>query len=782
MGTGSRKAKVMILGEAPGYREDEEHTAFVGASGQLLREELARAGIDTRDCYISNVAKCRPPENRTPTVTEIKTCAGQYLVQELEAVDPDFVLLLGNSPLKALTGKSGITKHRGECIGEHPTFFPAFHPAYVLRQPQHTELFRSDMARFSRLIRGEPSSATKTKVRIVKSVSGLRRLREEVMAAPVISFDLETWQEAPMKKEGSMEWADDSVICTCSFTIEAGRSTVVPLWHVTEPWKDPLKVLRFLKPLLERKDAKYVAHNGKFDCRWLARWGIYVPQTFDTMLAAHILDENRAKGLKPLSQVLLGADAYNAGVDVANAYNEDLRKLCIYNGKDTDYTFRLYHIFRQQLVDQPRLARIFARLMMPASNLLTQVERGGMYASQEKLVEQLSVLEAEHARLRKRMCKYVPKHKRLAINFNSYPQVGEWLFGDLKLNPLKLTDGGANSTDEDTLLQLQNDHPAVPFLLKNRGVVKNLGYLRSWDRKRDERSRIHTNYKLFGAVTGRLSSEKPNLQQVPREGTMRTVFGAAPGYVFMEADYSQIELRVAAMLAGEPTLLRIFATGGDPHLTTASKVSGLTPEQVKKSDASGKTEYRKKAKPVNFGFLYGMGEQKFIDYARNNYGTLVTPEQAYAYRKAYFELYPKLLPWHDRQRRLVHRYQRVHSPIGRVRHLPDVLSGDRQVVAEAERQAINSPVQSFASDLMLLSMVQLSSLLRSGEARIVGTVHDAILFEVREDCVAKVAKVVKATMEDMRPVRKLFGARVTVPIEVEIKVGQWWGAGKVLNV
>lgn len=782
MGSGPKKAKVMILGEAPGYREDEEHRAFVGASGQLLREELKRAGIDPDSCYISNVAKCRPPDNRTPTKTELRACADEYLIRELEAVDPEFVLLLGNPALQVLTGKSGITKQRGSTFGESPTFFAAFHPAYVLRQPQHTELFRSDLARFARLVTGEASTSPRTKVKIIRSVSGLRRLIEELNSASVISYDLETWQSANMKKQGPMEWADDSRIVTISFTTRAGYSTVVPIDHVTEPWKDPLKVLRALKPSLERKDAKYVAHNGIFDCRWLARWGIFVNQTFDTMLAAHVLDENRPKGLKPLSQVLLGADAYNADVDVANAYNEDLRKLCIYNGIDTDMTYRLYEIFRQQLIEQPRVARIFARLMMPASNVLTQVVRGGMYVDQDRLSKQLEVLERKHLKLRKKMVKYVPVHKRAAINFNSYPQVGEWLFKDLLLNPLKQTDSGANSTDEETLLSLKGDHPAVDYLLQNRGVVKNLGYLRSWKDKLDDRSRIHTNYKLYGTVTGRISSEKPNLQQVPREGTMRTVFGAPPGWLFLEADYSQVELRVAAMLAGETTLLRIFATGGDAHLTTAAKTARMTPAQILASDATGKTEYRKKAKGVNFGFLYDMGAEKFIQYATMNFGWTPTLEEAEQYRRDYFMLYPKLRPWHDRQRRLVHRYQRVHSPIGRVRHLPDVLSGDRQVVAEAERQAINSPVQSFASDLMLLSMVQLSQRLRSGEARIVGTVHDAILFEVREDVVVPVAKTIKTVMEDMSPVKRLFGAEVTVPIVVEIKVGPYWGAGKVIDV
>lgn len=263
---------------------------------------------------------------------------------------------------------------------------------------------------------------------------------------------------------------------------------------------------------------------------------------------------------------------------------------------------------------------------------------------------------------------------------------------------------------------------------------------------------------------------------------MRTVFGASPGRVFLEADYSQVELRIAAMLAGETTLLRIFATGGDPHLTTAAEVAKMTPAMVQASDATGKTEYRKKAKGINFGFVYGMGEEKFVTYATMNYGWTPTPEEAHEYREAFFRLYPRLLPWHDRQRRLVHRYQQVHSPIGRVRHLPDVLSGDRQVAAEAERQAINSPVQSLASDLMLLSMVQLQGRLRPGDARIVGTVHDALLFDVREDAVPEVARTVKEVMEDMEPVKRLFGAEITVPIVVELKVGPYWGAGKVLDV
>lgn len=773
MGTGSKKSKVMILGEAPGFREDEEHAAFVGPSGQLLREELSKVGLDPKECYISNVVKCRPPENRTPNKTESKTCAGTYLVQELEKVDPDFVLILGNSPLQALVGRSGITKYRGQTYGEEPLLFPTFHPAYVLRSPQHLPTFKSDLARFARMVAGESSKAEPTKVRIVRSVAGLKRLIEELSHADVISYDIET--------TGLEEWRPDAKIVSISFTTEPGRATVVPLHHATQTWKDPDKVLRALKTSLERPDAKYIAQNGKFDCRWLASNGIFVRQTFDTMLAAHVLDENRAKGLKPLSQILLGVDAYDVGVDTTDCFNQDLRKLCIYNGKDTDYTFRLYDLFKSQLKEQPRLARIFARLMMPASNVLTQVESWGMHVDQVRLNAQFDATEAERIRVDAKMRKCVPKHKRQAINFNSPQQVGEWLFKDLGLPVLGLTATGNPGTAESILLQLRDRHKAVAWLLELRGLVKNLGYLKSWMEKTDERSRIHTNYKLFGTVTGRLSSEKPNLQQVPREGTMRTCFGVPEGYSFLEADYSQVELRIAAMLAHESTLLRIFATGGDPHLTTAAEISGLTPQQVLESDAAGGTEHRKKAKPVNFGFLYGMGEPKFIIYARDNYGVVVSEAEAHEYRERYFRLYPNLLKWHDRQRRLVRRYGQVHSAIGRVRHLPDIYSADRQVAAEAERQAINSPVQSLASDLMLMSAIRLSKILPGSKAKIVMSVHDALGFQVRDDYVEEAVPIIRSTMEDMTPMRRLFGARINVPIVVEIKVGTHWGAGKVVS-
>ena len=195
MGSGSKKAKLMIVGEAPGAREDEEHAAFVGQAGQLLDEMLREAGLKRSQFYITNSSKCRPPDNRTPERSEIKVCSSTYLTRELEKVRPDLVLLLGNSALQACLGRSGITRYRGQ-LYDGPgdvRFFPTFHPAAVLRNPKYGPDVRADLRRFARLARGEDRDANlDTRVQVVKSKAQLRRFIEVASRQPVIAWDLET--------------------------------------------------------------------------------------------------------------------------------------------------------------------------------------------------------------------------------------------------------------------------------------------------------------------------------------------------------------------------------------------------------------------------------------------------------------------------------------------------------------------------------------------------------------------------------------------------------------
>jgi uracil-DNA glycosylase family 4 len=715
MGSGQLDANVMIVGEAPGAREDDEHKAFVGPAGKLLDQCLKEfARLDRAEAYVTNVAKCRPPDNRTPDRKEIKVCVDAYLHQEITNVRPEFMLLLGNSALQGIAGKSGITKRHGEVYdmafasedGEpfNVKVMATIHPAAVLRNPKWAGAFGMDLQRFGRMTRGEETSPT-TNVKIIRTKSHLRWLLDKLMHADVISWDIETYTfpvAPPYVRTNFQEWwGDGSTVASIAFSWEVGHSATIPLHHIASPWLDNADaVLRVLKPALERSDCKYVAHNGKFDARWMAAKGVTVPQTFDTMLASHMLEENRAKSLKPLSRTILGADAYDVGEELRNAREMPIRRLCIYNGKDTDYTLRLYHEFRPQLIAEPRVARVFAGLMMPASRALVDIERTGVYIDPERWRERHDIAQENVAKLYRYMNQWVPEDIR-PINLNSPQQVARWFFDHLGLPILETTKTGNPSTREGVLLHLVDQHVAPKALMKYRKWAKYLStyILPWWFEHRDQNGRIHSTYKLFGTVTGRMSGEG-GIQQVPRDPFIRSIVGAPPGWTFLQGDYSQIELRVAAMLANERRMLRQFANGEDIHLIRATRMTGKLPGEVTK-------EERKKAKPVSFGFLYGMGEGKFVTYAFENYGVIYTDEEAYVAREAFFEDYPALRPWHDRQRRLAKRYHRVNSPIGRVRHLPDILSQDKDVRGDAERQAINSPVQSLASDLMLISLITL---------------------------------------------------------------------------
>jgi uracil-DNA glycosylase family 4 len=771
MGSGTRKARIMVVGEAPGEREDESHRAFVGASGRLLRDSLRQVGIDPdKECYITNAAKCRPPENRTPDWSEIKTCRDAYFWQELEAVDPDFLLLLGNSALRAATGRSRITANRGSTFDVRgKTALATFHPAYVLRSPYHGSAYRADIAKLARLVRGESASQkSKTRVKVIRSRSQLKWLRTQLLTHDEVSLDLETNYHEKVQEYRESD-PGGRIVCI-GFSWKEGEGVVLPLHHPESPWKDPDATLRVLKPALEREGIKLIGHNFQFDARWLAAKGrIFIKQTFCTMLGAHMLDENRLKGLEPLAEIELGVEPYKISVGKIGAHNVKLSKLVLYQAQDTDYTLRLYHREKKQMKEELRIARVFAKLMMPASNAIVPVQIGGVWIDPDRYRKRLKQTIRKRDKVEAELRKSCGD-----INLRSPQQVAKWLFGPedqggLQLPIIERTKKNAPSTKETVILTLARQSPELRKLLEYRKWETKYirTYFKQWSRV-DENNRFHPEYKLFGTVTGRLSGD---FQQVPRDPFMRSIVGAPPGWLFVDADYSQIELRLAAWIANERQLLRLFAMGEDAHLNTAVAITGKRPQDIT-------PEERANGKHANFGFLYGMGAKKFVEYCWEHFEKVITLEEAQIYYDTYHRTYPALRRWHDRQRRLVHRYQRVHSPIGRVRHLPTVQSSERGVRSEAERQAINSPVQSLASDFMLLSLVRLSDGLPSHAARVVGTVHDSILFEVREGFEEELVPYIHDTMVDLEWPRKKFGLDLNVPLVVDIKVGKHWGEGE----
>lgn len=776
MGDGPVPSTVMVVGEAPGFREDEISKPFAGKAGQYLDHVLAEVGVPRESVYISNAVKCRPPENRTPSKSEIKACNG-YLQSELKVVQPEHILVLGNVALEAVLGQKGIMRVRGTVKDWNGyKVLPTLHPAAILRNPGWEPLFKSDLQLLARSVAGT-NELPETKVWVVRSSKSLRVFLKKLRSVNTpIAFDVETWGPGP---NGGLEvWHPDGIILTASFTWESGVSYVVLLEHPDQEWDMPIStVYQSLNVALEGK--KMVGHNAKFDMKWMSKKGVKLKSSFDTLLAAHLLDENRPNGLKSLSRMLLGADEYEEKISFKTPHH--LGSLAIYNGKDTDYTFRLYLRFREELKKQSRLLRLFKLLTMPACNSFTEIEMHGFPVDIPRLKERHNEILNHIEDVRQKLISYIPEDLRPpSINFRSPIFLGWYFFELLELPILVVSPKSQRpSTAEAVLLKLKHRHPSVELLMELRKWMKyESTYTRNWmARVRGARKpRIYTAYNISGTVTGRLSSD---MQQVPRDILIRSIIGFSPEAQqrrkakgaeerrFVEADFSQIELRLAAMFSRDPALTKAFKSGDDPHRETAAAVSGKAPEKITK-------EERKMAKAVNFGFLYGMGAKKFRVYADEKYGVKVSDEEARAYRKAFFNKYKALLPWHDRQRRLVRNLEHVTSPIGRIRHLPNIQSEDEGLQAQAEREAINSPVQGLASDLTVLSMVLLHERLDSTRGRIIGNVHDAVLFEIDDSYVAEATEIIRETMEHL-PLKRYFGFVPTVPIHVDITVSDHWG-------
>lgn len=795
-----------------------------GRTYRELCEYFDQAGIDHNQVMWLSALKCRT-YSLDPTKTDQKTCS-LYLRAEFAKDDYDFVLCLGAEAWFAASGWADITKNRGklfDVIEGNGVIFPTISPSAVSRNPGLRGGFIADLQYFARLTRGEddrPAHHDNTgHVTVVRTRDGLRDMLSHVRRSWAASYDIET--------TGGSEHDTEARVVSIAVTVVEGpdMSTAhtynVPLFH-PESWFRTAweRVLTAITKAL-RRCPRRIAHNAKYDTKWMQHFtGVeeFVP-TFDTICAAALLDENRPKGLKPLGQMLLGAEPW--GIDTKNLLDTPLDQVLEYNGLDTWHTLRLYFVLKQHLLEQPRLARFFKHLMMPLVQELCYVERRGVYVDREQVAINWGIVKGKLETIHDALDEFVPEEhpfivrnkrtgeiKSFGVNWNASNFARWFLYEHLGLPVLqrgKTKDDGSPgdpSMAEALLADLadtaEEGSPGkrVASLLVER--VKwnkfDTAFFAPWSEQIDENSRMHSTFKPWGTVTGRLSSGKEdaekitgkaqirgvNLQQVPRGELTRGVFGAPPGSFFVEFDYSQVELRVAAFLARETTMLYLYATGQDIHTTMAMRMTGK-PWHGGKCDCGGCVtgDERKKAKAVNFGFLYGMGWRKFVMTAWENYGVRVTEDEAVAFRKAFFDQFPILPKWHNRQRALAHKYGRVETPMGRVRHLPDIYSPDQGVQSEAERQAINSPVQGFASDMCALSLVLLARRFRREGVRAypIGSVHDAVNWEIHGDDLDYALPIIKHTMENL-PLEQLFNVNVDVPIVADCKVGTRWGAAK----
>lgn len=509
---------------------------------------------------------------------------------------------------------------------------------------------------------------------------------------------------------------------------------------------------------LKKSKAKLVWQNGKFDTLFIdIKMDMMLPISEDVMLMGTAYDLADKHGLKYMAQKYLHVedwdikkkDKLSGAGDVVEPY---LRL-------DLKYTWELYLHLLSIMDDSHK--KIYKKLLLPAYRAYRDVEKNGIYMD----MDEYEIVKEKYRRIQDE--KLASLRKKYDINWNSPQQKQEVLFNPDKedLPVIKKTPAGKPSADASVLKRLANQGHKLPNMILEYTDANTLNkmFLNRWGDDASYDGRIHPSFNLTNVVSGRTSCNNPNLQQVPRTKDVRALFTATEGRVFFEADYSQLELRIAAHYAKEPTMLRIYREGGDIHTETARVLTGGR-EPTK--------DERSKAKAVNFGFLYGMLAKKFVTYAYDSYGVTFTQKEAEAYRNAFFAKYSRLLPWHKKQEELCEMLGGVYNLFGRFRKLPKIYSDNKWDRLSAVRRAINTPVQGTGSDILLGAMVEVHKELSPYGLQVCGTIHDSIVGEFNIEDEEWIVPEIKRIMSHPK-IMDTFGVALDVSLEADVGVGPW---------
>ena len=591
-------------------------------------------------------------------------------------------------------------------------------------------------------------------------------------------------------------------------------------------WKK-LGMKRALMLLTKLKDAKLVTHNGKFDLLFLyVKTGIELKLWVDTLVMAHVCGEEEL-GLKPLVKKYFKVD-YDISKEAKTGQITD--KFKAYGLDDVYYPMELVKIFKKKLKIY-NLEKVYKHEMRAYSAYL-EVEKNGMPISPrrheiaKKLQEQYKpILErlltvgninwnstAQVAKILftdKDVPVYDEKGEKLPNTYevleysfmndiiyrgefdtrkgatlfmNEWKEKNPHLY-DIKvklkhnyapviigygvgLKAIEKTAKGVPSVSSDVLVNYVGN-PVVDDLLEYRRLTKLETFIKSWEEIQVD-DRIYPSFNIT-ARTGRTTCSNPNIQQIPQDKNVRNLIEARPGWKIKEQDYSQIELRVASMFSGDTNMQHAYQSGSDLHSKTTELLFGdtssLSPQEQKRK--------RTEAKSMNFGFLYGMSAKTFVDYAKG-YGLNITEEESEGFRNNFFKAYPTLLQWHEDCKNYARANGYTWSPIGRKRFLPDINSSNFKLRGQAERQSINSGVQGFASDMCTSALADIvfSDEVDHDRCIVLGSVHDAILFEIRDDYVDEVSPIINRLMEKPSIIE---GIDIPIPIVADSEVAQAWG-------
>lgn len=789
---GKTSSGVVFVGEAPAHEELIAKKPFVGESGRLLNKVLSVVGINRDETVIANSIKCKLPKLSKKNIRVVLDNCRGFLQNTLIKSKPKLIILLGDIALKQVLRKNTtISKVRGKILWNEEFncyILPTYHPAYVLRWSRKEYPYIS------------PDTMNGVEFAFLNDL----KLAKEFMDSnftpkkhfiETANYNLFHTKDLPLFSKGvfafDVEWNTNGEVIGISFSNEPNNALV----YIPYTSKNCRK--HILKLLTNEKTIKVVANRPIDELMLYKTHGIKVNGVIhDVFLMAHLVDENIHISLESLADIYCGMKGIK---DLSEGNREDLQKLSQpkfvqYAGADADATYKLYLELKKRLMNEPIVLKYYVNFLQPISNMLFDLKQTGCKIDVQKLKENHRFFEEEINKLHDEIIQMMPKNLRekysdnLSLTRNNI--LIDWLFLDrkgLKLKPKQFTKNENLPSVTKDHLSLFSGHEVIDKIIQYKKLIKlQSTYIVSMYDYIHNDGRIYPDTFLYRTVTGRTAMTSPPIHQIPQRGSeyvskIKELFVADDGFKMIAMDLSQSELRIMAWQANEKRLLDAFENGEDPHRLTASYITGKPVDKVTK-------EERQSAKGVNFGFIYGMSAESFVDYARTEYGVTITLNEAIEFRRKYFELFPSIAGYHVAVETFLREHGFIYSPLGRKRRLPAIFSPNREEQSSAKRKAINMRIQSFSSDLCLLGMYLFNEHIKkhklTDKCKLLWSIHDAIFIQAKEDFVEEAIKLLYhcLTYRTKEYIYKNFNLVVNYRIEAEAKVGNSWADLKQINI
>lgn len=774
-GAGNQHAPIMLVGEAPGQVEDQTGIPFQGPAGQVLDYLLSQSGLERNDVYITNIAKCRPPGNREPTREEERACF-PYLAEEIEAVQPKVIIALGGTALEVLVGKKAVGRARGHSLQPasylrtNAKLLATKHPAAYLNNKNRSTLQEiiTDLKFAETLLHDKERAAALPAHETSLLPPGytaedLDIALHSIENCNVLSMDCE-WTYAEDRKI-AWPWTRGAELYSISLSGRVGKV----ISSVAFSYPLPNRAFDILSQFLQGR--KLVFQNAMSDLIWLSPTKLPVRLAGDTLYLSYLLDETGAHSLEALAEQYIGLPDWKEDLWPHRPQSQEAwEKLLSYNATDTYATLLIMEKLYERVQNIPEveripLMRIYTQLMLPATPMFVRLAHTGMPMNPQLIVEDIRNRRQQLVKAGEQLGSIINRKSEQAIEVASSPaQVTELLRSSYGID--------VDTTNEYVMEDLAEEYPVAALIQKIKHLKNKVlrTYLEPWYQLMTEQETpwLHSVYSLVNSVTGRTTTQTEigaAVQLVPRESKedgeyFRHHFEAPEGYVILSADYKTIEMCVAGWVANEPTMLKIANDReSDFHYYTASAIVNKPRSQISPKE-------RQDAKPVNFGFLYGMGADKFGRYAKKNYGVPFTTEQSQFVRNRFFMLYPKLQEWYKRCEEKF-RKGYVITVFGQVRRsLPDA------------NKVSNTEVQGPSTQIAELAGIEIDRILMSRpdlDAKLIAFVHDSWKAIAPNDHRAQeVAKIIQENMENP-PLYKLGVEKLPFPLVAEVKMGRNWG-------